>query len=388
MDPSLLLIASLVAALALLALRLLLGGRSRPSSNAETPARRVGEPERRDRMSMEIVDRMAEGVLVLDEDLRPQMANRAARNLLGLAQVGLPDRLPFEDVRDLARRAIRSEEGAEGDVSMWFPRRRTLHVRASALADGSGVVVVIGDVTEAQRTQDMRREFVSHASHELKSPIASLHALADAVRAAVRDDPTRAEAMAARLSSEAERLGRLVTDLLDLSRLEEATAPPEQDVDLAAVARREVEGLAGTAEDKGIQVETAIAEGVSVRGDDQQLGLMLRNLLDNAIRYTPQGGTIRLDLAHSEGEAVLRVADTGVGIPRDAQERIFERFYRVDRARSRERGGTGLGLAIVKHAVELHRGRITLDSELGRGSTFTVHLPAVEPRRPLHSVAG
>lgn len=337
----------------------------------------------------DIIDRMAEGVIVLDDSLRPVLANHSARVLLGLHRVGLPARLPSEDILAVARRAFHEDDGGDQTVSIWFPQRRTLRVRATAL-DGRAVTVFLQDVTEELRTQQIRREFVAHASHELKSPVASLRALAEAVGEAVAGgDQDAARRFATRLGSEADRLGKLVRDLLDLSRLEDPAQPPHEEIELGAVVRREVAALHEVADEKGIELEGDVAPGVWVWGDDQRLGLMLRNLLDNALRYTPSGGAVRVTVAREAEHAVISVRDTGIGIPRDAQERIFERFYRVDRARSRDRGGTGLGLAIVKHAVEFHGGDIDLESELGAGSTFTVHLPAVEPEHPrVRSAAG
>lgn len=340
------------------------------------------------RRAEEIIERMAEGVLVLDGSLRPVLVNRSARTMLGLQQVAPPPRLPSEEVAGVARRALANEGGAEAIVTLWFPRRRAVRVRGTPLGQGEGIVVVLQDVTHDVRTQEIRREFVAHASHELKSPVASLQALAEALRHAIADDPAAAARFADRLSSEADRLGRLIRDLLDLSRLEDSARPPDDEIELGDVVRRELALIRQTADDADVDLQTSLAHAW-VRGDDQHLGLMLRNLLDNAIRYTPSGGIVSVTLERDEADAVLTVADTGIGIPRVAQERIFERFYRVDRGRSRDRGGTGLGLAIVKHAVELHGGVITLESELGNGSTFTIRLPTIEPQRPhMRSVAG
>jgi signal transduction histidine kinase len=344
--------------------------------------------ERERRQAEEILERMAEGVLVLDEDLRPVVANGSARTLLGLQRVSLPPELPSEEVAAVAGRAFAQDGGTEEVVEIWWPARRSLRVHAASLADRHGVVVVIQDIGEELRVQRVRKEFVAHASHELKSPVASLQALAEAIHQAIRDDPEVAERFSERLVLEAERLGRLVRDLLDLSRLEVTEETPLEDLELSDCARREAELLREQAEKKGLQLDVNVSEDVWVKGDPQQVSLIVRNLLDNAIRYTGDGSvslTVRPD-----GEfALLEVADTGMGIPREAQTRVFERFYRVDKARSRDRGGTGLGLAIVKHAVESHKGEIELVSELGTGSTFTVRLRGSQTRRArIRSVAG
>lgn len=337
----------------------------------------------------EILERMGEGVLLLDDHLSPILANAAARNLLGLGRTDFSLRLTSEDIVSVAERALESSTEIEDVVSMWFPRRGHLRVRATPLNEPGGVIVVLRDITEELRTQRIRREFVAHASHELKSPVAGLQALAEAVREAVVDDPETAQRFSARLVEESERLSRLIADLLDLSRLEDPADVSKALVDLSHLARAEVQTGRPVAEGKGIGVSTNVFPDIFVEGDEQQLSLMLRNLLDNAIQYTPAGGHIAVDVRIEQKSAVLRVIDTGIGIPREAQERVFERFYRVDRARSRDRGGTGLGLAIVKHAVELHGGSIEVESELEEGSTFIVRLPPAGPDRShIKSVAG
>jgi signal transduction histidine kinase len=337
----------------------------------------------------EILERMSEGVLLLDGKLAPVFANRTARSLLGLDDRAFTLQMTSEEIISIGRAALDSSVEAEGTVSMWYPKRGNLRIRATPLEEQGGVIVVIQDITEELRSQRVRREFVAHASHELKSPVASLQTLAEAVRQAAIDDPTTAQRFSERLVMEAERLGRLVSDLLDLSRLEDPDNVASEMVDLSQLILGEVDETREEADAKGLELSAHVAPDIRVIGDGQQLALIFRNLLDNAVRYTPPEGHVALDVRREEDEVVVRVIDTGIGIPHEARERVFERFYRVDRARSRARGGTGLGLAIVKHAVELHGGSIGLESELERGSTFTVRLPAAGSHRShIHSVAG
>ncbi len=336
----------------------------------------------------EILERMAEGVLVLNEDLKPVLTNHSARDLLGLQPDSTPDRLPSEEIVSVARASLGENAGRQEIVSVWFPSRMNLWVRASPLQDGSGVVVVLQDMTEELKIQRIRREFVAHASHELKTPVTALQTLAEVLQRAVHDDPATAARFSERIVAEADRLGRLTEDLLDLSRLEEAESLPEDDVNISDVARREAERIEPTVTGAGNTFSEGIAPEVWVKGDDRQLAVMIRNLLQNAARYTPLGGKVALEVFEQEGHAVVRVSDTGIGIPLEAQGRVFERFYRVDRARSRDQGGTGLGLAIVKHVVELHHGQINLESELGQGSVFTARLPGSIPHKTVHSIAG
>ena len=232
----------------------------------------------------------------------------------------------------------------------------------------------------------IRRQFVANASHELKSPVASLQALAEAIGEAARDDPETAIKFAAKLTSETERLSRLIADLLDLSKLEDPINVAARDTNLTAVGRRQLAEIRAAAQAKDLSIVERLDSEVLVRGDEQQLGLMLRNLLDNAVKYTPDGGVVSVEIFSDGSDAVARVSDTGIGIPLNAQSRVFERFFRVDKDRSRSSGGTGLGLSIVKHVVELHGGYLGLESQLGEGSTFTVRLPSLG-ERGLRSVA-
>ncbi|MDQ4058530.1 MAG: ATP-binding protein [Actinomycetota bacterium] len=350
----------------------------RPAAKSTRPSRPRADFDPRS-AEWAIIQRMAEGFVVLNDLMQPISANPAARELLGFPEGALPPRLPSDEVRTVARRALGADKGIEEIVSIWFPSRSTLRVRAEALEGRQGVVVVIQDITEQLKTQRIRTEFVAHASHELKSPVASLQTLGEALRHAVRDDPEAADRFAERIVAESARLGRLIGDLLDLSRLEDPEAVPEETVNLSLAARKVVEDSRAEAESKHIELSFEIEDSVLVRGDESQIVVLIRNLMENAIRYTADAGRVSIDVYHDGGAAVIRVSDNGMGIPLEAQGRIFERFYRVDRARSRDRGGTGLGLAIVKHVAELHGGVVQLDSELGRGSIFTARIPAVSP---------
>jgi signal transduction histidine kinase len=342
----------------------------------------LAEMERDRRRSTEIIERMAEGVLVLNEALTPVLANGSARSLLALPETDLPMRIAADEVVAVARRALDDQVALEEVAEVWFPNRMALRVHAAPLED-RGVVVVLQDVTQELLTQRIRKEFAASASHELKSPVASIQALAEALQDAARRDPEVAVRFADQIVTETQRLARLTSSLIDLSRLEEAAEAPKEVSDISRVATDVVEALRDAVEDAEVTLELDIEDRLQVRGDDAQLALMIRNLLDNAIRYTPRGGVIGLRLHATDDEVVLTVSDNGIGIPKESHERIFERFYRADSGRSREMGGTGLGLAIVKHVVERHGGRIELESEVGEGTTFTVTLPAVtrEARR-------
>lgn len=348
--------------------------------------RSAAKIDHEDALAEEIIERLSEGVLVLDSELRPLVVNAAGRRMLGFQNGTIRTRLPSEEVLEVARRVKARAHEVDDIVTTWFPARSKLRVRAIPLSGSSGgVLVTLQDVTQELLSQQVRREFVSHASHELKSPVAGLQTLAEAIRDAARDDPDTAERFSQRLVDEASRLAHLVSDLLDLSKLEEPGHSSKTLVNLSALAEAELDRISASASAKAISLIPQIHPGISVQGDEEQLGLLLRNLLDNAIRYTPDHGKVALDLSLDNGNAAVTVTDSGIGIPVESQKRVFERFYRVDRARSRDRGGTGLGLAIVKHVAESHGGDVSVRSQLGEGSSFVARLPVSRPGPDNHT---
>jgi signal transduction histidine kinase len=342
--------------------------------------------EERDRAS-QILDALADGVLLLDGAGRLLVANPSARAWFGLPddlRPGLPLRrvLGVAQVTDLADEAVAKRAPVTGIVTVVLPEHRTLALRAFPLADRGPtgrIVVTLSDITQRRRLEVLRRDFVANASHELKTPVAALRALAESLESAIGDDdPAAARRFAARVGREAERLEALVRDLLDLSRVERGALAVEP-LDLVGLVKEVAEPYAERAEERHLRLRTALQAGTTMRGDRAQLSLLLSNLLDNALRHTGSRGMIRVSVEAADGTVVLQVADTGDGIPTVELPRIFERFYRVDKARTRRTGGTGLGLAIVRHVAEAHGGLVTVDSEVGKGSTFTVTLPAAGP---------
>lgn len=324
----------------------------------------------------EIVARMGEGVVVLSHALTPLMANPAARSMLGLPPDSLPARLRSDEMLSLARRAIADQQSAEAEISLW-PRRITVRVRALPMKETGAVVIYFQDVTQEAHVQQIRRQFVVNASHELKTPVTGLMALGEAVRNALPHDVPAAERFSEQLIREAERLSNLTRDLLDLTRVEDPSYLKTESVDLIEIARSALGVLDDLAERRGVKLVTYLDDQVQVHGDRQQLSLLIKNLVDNAIRYSDEGGTVSIEIQSEDEEAIVRVSDDGAGIPLRDQGRVFERFYRVDEGRARESGGSGLGLSIVKHVTELHGGHVGLESELGEGSTFTVRLPII-----------
>jgi two-component system sensor histidine kinase SenX3 len=232
---------------------------------------------------------------------------------------------------------------------------------------------------ELQRVNKIRRDFVANVSHELKTPATSLRLLAESLEATIDEDPVQARLFAAQLKRETERFSQLINDLLDLARLEsqERVENPVL-VDARSILMSVLADMRRVARKKNITLQWkrfGKAAQYTVYGDETQLTSMFTNLVDNAVKYTPSGGRVEVTGGSEGSEIVIRVSDTGIGIPEGKLPRIFERFYRVDKARSKETGGTGLGLSIVKHVAENHGGKVTVESALGEGSTFAVYLP-------------
>jgi two-component system sensor histidine kinase SenX3 len=327
------------------------------------------------------LESLSEGVVLFDAEGRLSHLNAAARDLIGRRFDSIDELAPIV-LRDAARAAL--DAGSSGDIEFETAGRM---VRASAVAGGRsdrdaiGAVLVLRDVTVARRSERIRRDFVANASHELKTPVSSIAALAEALDEAAGRDQAAMERFLTLLQEESQRLARLVTDLLDLSRLEVDVVSPAR-IDLARVLTEEAERLRPAAEAAGLRLVVEPLGDVKVKGSEGDLGLLVHNLLDNAIHYTPEGGEVRVMLEGSDLVAELVVSDTGIGIASRDLDRVFERFYRADPARSRQTGGTGLGLSIVKHVAETHGGDVRVQSVLGAGSTFTVRLPFAADEAP------
>jgi signal transduction histidine kinase len=320
-----------------------------------------------------VLGAMQEGVVLFDARGAVRFSNAAAARHLPSLPATSGALLPL-GLRDAVERAGAGDETVI-EVQVGTPGR---WVRGTALAlkPAGTVLLVLADITETKRTDSVRRDFVANASHELKTPAASIQATAETIRTAVEDDPAVVPRFAEQLEREANRLSRIVADLLDLSRLESGSDTKDL-VRIDGVVREERERAEESASRAGVEFTVDVPAGLPpVPGSARDFSLLVRNLIDNAIGYTKPGGRVDVRLDSDGGEVVLTIADTGIGIPSRDLDRIFERFYRVDRARSRDTGGTGLGLSIVKHVIENHGGTIDVRSELGRGTAFEVRLPA------------
>jgi len=332
----------------------------------------------------QLVEALAQPALLFSSDTRLVAANQAARLLLQLED----DAVGLTMVRAIGNvalvDAIREAQGAavagsEGRLTLDLDHLgRDLRVNVTVI--GAEALVIIVDRTRERQVEELRRNFVVNASHELKTPVTSIQALAEALQVVVSVDQQRAARLVARLSVDAEHLAKLVRDLLDLRRLEEAGPLEQVAVDVAELARRVIADLQPIAEHADITLSIDAPERAVIAGVPTDIEAIIKNLIENAIRYNRPTGEVAVSIVPGDGEHVLKVSDTGIGIPPQDLGRIFERFYRVDVARSRSTGGTGLGLSIVRHAVERHNGTVEVDSEIGHGSTFTVRLPVGSDR--------
>jgi two-component system phosphate regulon sensor histidine kinase PhoR len=329
-----------------------------------------------------LIDTMAEGVVALTEDARILRINRAARVFLSV-----PEPLAFAPVGTLIRHhEIR--ELLEESVVRAVPAREVRigdrqFIVTSRLLDRGGSVTTLLEVSETRRLEQVRRDFVANVSHELKTPLTSIRGFAETLLEGDTPEPLRSQFLE-NVRRNTVRLQHLVDDLLDLSRIESGHWQLDlQPVDVAAAAREAWQSLEKSAQEKGVAF--GVDGGGVAKADDQALAQIFQNLFDNALRYTPDGGSVRVGISSEDGTVQVAVSDTGSGIPARSLPRIFERFYRVDPARSREEGGTGLGLAIVRHLIQGMGGEITADSELGRGTVIRFSLPeATESRMTAH----
>jgi two-component system phosphate regulon sensor histidine kinase PhoR len=338
-----------------------------------------------------VLGSMIEGVLAVDARRRIVDINRAAADLLGVdagKTVGRPlqDTIRNPDLRRFALLAIDCREPVEDDLVLRGPRDRTIRLRGTALRDLSGeggAVIVLNDVTDVQRLEKVRRDFVANVSHELKTPIASIKGFVETLIDGAMEDPTDCRRFLDIVARQADRLAAIIDDLLSLSRIEQSEGAgdlPVETVRMADVLQAATDDCRPRAADRSIRLETDCPEALTASINAPLLEQAVINLIDNAIKYSGPGKSVWLAAAADAttaggGELVLRVRDEGCGIEAEHLPRLFERFYRVDKARSRNLGGTGLGLSIVKHIVQAHGGTVSVASTPGAGTTFTIRLP-------------
>lgn len=332
-----------------------------------------------------VLRNISAGVMVTDTEGRIIMLNDAAQGILGVGPRKAEGRRLIEifSSRELDQAVMRALGGRSVDeeIKVFYPRRMIMHLKSSAVMDTEGrvaaVVSTIEDATALKRLHQVRQDFVANVSHELRTPVASIKALTDSLLNGAMEEEETARRFLEDLEREVARLSGLIEDLLALSRLEDKeTRLRLEDLRAEELFAECLEAKSKLSEDYSLTLQTKMTEDVSLKADHRLLLSALNNLLDNAIKYNREGGSVSLSASVEDDGVMLQVSDTGIGIPREELPRIFERFYRVDKARSRETGGTGLGLSIVRHVVELHGGTVEVDSVEGEGSVFTLHFPS------------
>jgi two-component system phosphate regulon sensor histidine kinase PhoR len=373
--------------------------RSTLNRTAQHLERTMSALEHERNRSAAILTSMAEGVAVMDAQERMVFCNQAFRHIFGLESAVCEGRPMVELVREpelltTVRRALAGAVPEPGELERGTVVRQSFRVTASPLQAGetAGAALVLHDITDLRRLERVRRDFVANVSHEFKTPLTAIQGFAETLLGGALEDQNNNRRFLEIIRTHAARLARLTDDLLELARIEAGRIEIDRrDVSLAEIIEACADTTRPRLEHSKLELDLRIPPDLpSVSADPRRLREILQNLLDNATQYTPRGGRIWIEARANGGESslgvvspvlsraasvVVTVGDSGIGIPYSDQQRIFERFYRVDAARSREAGGTGLGLAITKHLVELHGGRIWVESEVGRGSEFYFTVP-------------
>ncbi|MCE5200479.1 MAG: ATP-binding protein [Armatimonadota bacterium] len=352
---------------------------------AEQLQSNVDEMNRQSARMQAVFDHTDNGLILVDPEDRIRMINPAACRILG---IGCPETIQktliegtlSHDLAGLVERVRRTHEPAALDVDLLTTNERAVHAYVAPVPRPDSVIdvlVVLHDVTSMRKLDTIRRDFVANVSHELRTPLASIKAMAETIMLRHATNPDAVPGFAESIVQEADRMTLLAEDLLDLARIESQRRDAVvESLRLRGVVDGVFDRLTRAAEKKSISLENEVKAEEVIDVESDPLVQILMNLVDNAIKYTPEAGTVKIWADHTPEHIAIRVSDSGIGIPTEDLSRIFERFYRVDKARSRESGGTGLGLAIVKHICEQMGGSISVKSEIGTGSTFSILLPA------------
>lgn len=340
-----------------------------------------------------VLEHMPSGLLMIDKEGRIALLNRSAEDILGFTAGELLGK-NYEDAKQqfeftqLIQECIDTRESLRDEMIFYYPQERILEISLSPIAhadeEWTGVLIVLHDITAVRRLEGIRSEFVANVSHELKTPIAAVKGFAETLLAGAMKDPEITKSFLQIIFDESERLNRLIGDILELSKVESKRIPLHYSpVHMNSFITKTLNMMQTEADKKQIQLDMYVEEDLYMEADEDRLGQILINLLSNGINYTPEGGSVKVKAVMIQGtededdKVEITISDTGIGIPKKDLPRIFERFYRVDKARSRSSGGTGLGLSIVKHLVELHHGTIRVESDVSIGTRFIIQMPVI-----------
>jgi two-component system phosphate regulon sensor histidine kinase PhoR len=330
----------------------------------------------------EILKTMREGVIVIGEDTRILASNQAAYDAFARSNGALEQKRLSEVIRDLSvheafRKALEEEAFSEIEFEFLAAEKRNFSVRIAPVGfDGTkNAVGIFYDLTQIARLEKVRQEFLSNVSHELRTPLTSILAFVETLEDGAIEDEENNRRFLSVIRKNAQRMHRLIDDILELSSIEAGNVSVEpKEMNLSAMVTEVFTNLSAKAAEKRVRLENKVSKSATVFADATRLEQILTNLADNAVKFNREGGSVVISHEQKNGKDFIHVADTGEGISAEHLQRIFERFYRTDRARSREIGGTGLGLAIVKHLARLHGGEISATSSVGKGSIFTLEL--------------
>src|SRR3989338_3004618 len=332
-----------------------------------------------------ILTSMVEGVIAIDKDARILSLNPTAREIFNIKEQDAEGRLFLEvirnnDISEIIQRVLKNGEPVSSELSLVLPVQKTFKINASAIFEEStvaGCVLVIHDITQMRRLERVRSDFVANVSHELKTPLTSIKGFVETLLEGAIDDKENNREFLRIIREQASRLDNLINDLVDLASLEECgIVLNKQEVNFKELADKILAGFEGQLKNKEIEAGNELPGNLIVKADKDKIEQVFTNLIDNAVKFNRSKGTIMIYAEETADSKIkFTVKDTGFGIPVKDIPRIFERFYRVDKARSRGLGGTGLGLSIVKHIIELHKGSVGVESAEGRGSEFFFTLP-------------
>lgn len=357
--------------------------------------RRVHQAESRSREIESILVSMIEGVIAVDMDEKILRINAAASRMIPLSQDAAVGRPLHELIRNTAfhqllEKSVTSGTSGESDITFYMPEEQVIHTRCAPLKDAAdkrlGLLIVMNDVTQLRRLENMRRDFASNVSHEIKTPLTAIKGFVETLRHTAVDDPEAAARFLEIIEKHVNRLAAIIEDLMQLSRIERDSSGEDlflREHRLKDILQTAVQICKSASALRNVTIDLSCDDTTTVMADSPLLEQAVVNLLDNAIKYSAAGETIRMLTRALTNEIQVAVMDNGPGISKKHLPRLFERFYRVDKARSRQVGGTGLGLAIVKHIAQAHGGHISVDSEVNQGSTFTIHLPRQIPKKTL-----